>query len=301
MLSFQPVTDRIRFSADEGLSVERQERYHQTLTVMKRLLWTALAAIAILLVAYLVDLPDTSVLRTHNPETSAIRKFREQQIRERGKKPHSLMVWRNLDQISPNLVHAVVTSEDDTFYRHHGFDFESIKRAAETNWQRRRFAFGGSTLTQQLARTLYLSPRKNLLRKAKEALITRRLESTLSKKRILELYLNVVEWGPQVYGAEAAAQHFFNKPASDLTPEEAISLAAILPSPRRWNPLGETRFMLQRRTVLHDRMVRARFLTPAISSEPATSTMTGVGSPPSDLSEPTESPDDQIPDEPGDD
>lgn len=216
---------------------------------------------------YLADLPDTSKLIKENPGTSAIRMFREEQVRKLGKKPRSIMTWRRLDQISPHLVHAVVLSEDDTFFQHKGFDVEQIKRAARVNWERKRWAFGGSTITQQLARTLFLSSHKNLLRKAKEALVTRRLERTLPKNRILELYLNVVEWGPQVYGAEAASWYFFKKPAIDLTPEEAIALAAILPNPRRWNPLSEKKFMAGRKAILYDRMVRARFMVPEISSE----------------------------------
>lgn len=237
------------------------------LRIFKKLLGLTLLFTIAAAAWYLADLPDTTKLLKQNPKTSAVRLFREEQVREMGKEPHSTMTWRSLSQISPDLAHAVVLSEDDTFFQHHGFDIEQIKRAARINWERKRFAFGGSTLTQQLARTLYLSSRKNLLRKAKEALITRRLEKTLPKRRILELYMNVVEWGPQVYGAEAAARHFYGKAAIDLTPEEAISLAAILPSPLRWNPLSEKKFMAQRKAILYDRMVRARFITPVVSTE----------------------------------
>ncbi len=197
--------------------------------------------------------------------------FREEQIRESGGKPHSSMQWRSLDQISPHLLHAVVLAEDGAFYQHHGFDLEQLKLAAQTNLERKRFAFGASTLTQQLARTLYLSSHKNLLRKAKEALITRRLEKTLSKNRILELYMNTVEWGPQVYGAEAASQFFFKKPALELNLDEAISLAAILPSPRRWNPLNQDGFMGRRKATLTDRMVKANYIPPVTSSDTAVS------------------------------
>src|SRR5439155_17227406 len=136
------------------------------------------------------------------------------------------------------------------------------------DWEKKRFVYGGSTLTQQLARSLYLSPRKNLLRKAKEALITFLLESYLSKKRILELYLNVVEWGRGVYGAEAAAQAYFQKPASDLTADEAAALVSILPSPRRWNPASERAFIAGRRTRLVARMRAAGYLPVEISTMP---------------------------------
>jgi monofunctional biosynthetic peptidoglycan transglycosylase len=219
---------------------------------------------------YLADLPDTSVWLKQNPKTSAIREHRESQIREKGRKPRSSMQWRNLNQISPLLQQAVVMAKDGRFYQHNGFDVEQLKKAVHTNWERKKFAFGASTITQQLARTLYLSSEKRLLRKAKEALITRRLEETLTKKRILELYLNVVEWGPQIYGAEAASQHFFGKPASDLTPDEAISLAVILPSPRKWNPLSEKGFIARRRNQLYDLMVMAGFISPPAELEPET-------------------------------
>lgn len=227
--------------------------------------------LAAVVLFYLFNLPDTGKLATVNPNNSAIRMFREKKIRKAGGKPRSASTWRSLDQISHYLIHAVVLSEDDTFFTHKGFDFAQIKRALRINWERKRFVFGGSTLTQQLARTLYLSNNKNLLRKVKEALITLRLEKTLSKKRIIELYLNVVEWGPQVYGAEAASRHFFNKSALELTVEEAISLAAILPSPRRWDPLSEKNYMIRRKSVLYNRMVTASFIPPRVSSETKTS------------------------------
>jgi monofunctional biosynthetic peptidoglycan transglycosylase len=246
----------------------------------KRFFWIAILLVPILPIWYLADLPDTRILRTVNPKTSAIRTLREEQIRTKGEEPHSSMQWRDLSQISPYLLHAVVLSEDDTFFQHHGFDFEQLKRAAQTNWERKRFAFGASTITQQLARTLYLSANKNLFRKAKEALITLRLEKTLSKNRILELYMNVAEWGPQVYGAEAASQYFFNKSALELTPDEAISLAVILPSPRRWNPLSEKKFISGRRAALYDRMVMAHYIIPLVSSEPVVSPSLDNAQPP---------------------
>ena len=239
--------------------------------MLKRFLWILVLIVLMPPMLYLADMPDIVELRSMNPKNSAIRKFREEQLRKKGKKPHSSQQWRNLDQISPDLWHAVVLAEDDAFFQHHGFDFLQLKRAARTNWKRKRYAFGASTITQQLARTLYLSSHKNLLRKAKEALITRRLEKTLPKKRILELYLNVVEWGPEVYGAEAAAQYYFKKSALDLTSDEAISLAAILPSPRRWNPLNHEGFIGRRKTILYARMVRANYLPPVVSSDTAVS------------------------------
>jgi len=140
--------------------------------------------------------------------------------------------WVPLSGISEYLRQAVVIAEDDQFFEHPGFDWEAMKRAAKVDWRRHRFSRGASTITMQLARNLYLSPDKTLFRKFKELLITLKLERELPKERILELYLNVVEWGDGIYGAEAAAKHYFGKGAAGLTRHEAAFLAAILPRPR---------------------------------------------------------------------
>jgi monofunctional biosynthetic peptidoglycan transglycosylase len=173
-------------------------------------------------------------------------KARSQEAHERGRSLKPLWTWVPLARISPHLQRAVIVSEDASFYSHEGFDWEGIRDAALRNWKAGRLRRGGSTITQQLAKNLYLSSDKTLLRKANEALITYELERRLGKHRILELYLNVVEWGRGVYGAEAAAQHHFGKSALDITPEEAALLAAMLPSPRSYDPLRMTRYLAVR-------------------------------------------------------
>lgn len=142
--------------------------------------------------------------------------------------------WRNLDAISPNLVRAVIASEDSTFCSHVGFDFKAIEKALEANKQGGRVR-GGSTISQQTAKNVFLWPGRDWVRKGFEAGYTVLIEAVWTKRRIVEVYLNVAEWAPGVYGAEAAARHWFNKSAADLTPREAARLAAILPSPRRYN------------------------------------------------------------------
>jgi monofunctional glycosyltransferase len=154
--------------------------------------------------------------------------------------------WVPLSRISPHLVRAVVAAEDASFFQHEGFDWQGIEHAAWRNLRAGSLERGGSTITQQLAKNLYLSSKKTLMRKANEALITRLLEHKLTKPRILELYLNVAEWGRGVYGAEAAARHHFGKSASALTREEAALLAAILPAPRHYDPLSKTRYLAVR-------------------------------------------------------
>ena len=234
--------------------------------MLRRIFWLMVFGGTGVMGAYLCDLPDIKTLQAQNPSTFAFRQLREEQARKAGKSPHSVQQWRPIQFISPYLRQAVLLAEDDRFYQHEGFDLEQIRNAIQTDWQRQKFAYGGSTLTQQLARTLYLTPKKNLLRKMKEAIITWQLERHLTKRRILELYLNVVEWGPGIYGAEAASRHFFNKGADGLTPEEAVALAAILPSPRRWNPLSQKGFMNKRKTILYNRMVAAGHIPVQVSS-----------------------------------
>jgi monofunctional glycosyltransferase len=223
--------------------------------MIRRLGWIALLVFA----AYLLWPYNVLSLRHHNPRMTSLMRIRMKEARRAGRRAKPLMIWRSLREISPNLIHAVLLAEDDTFYQHSGFDLEQILEAMERNWRKKRFVYGGSTITQQLARTLYLRPRKTILRKTKEAVLTVYLEVALSKRRILEIYLNVAEWGPGIYGAEAAAETYFQKTALTLTPDEAVALASILPSPRHWSPFSEKAFMAQRRTQLMERMQKAGY------------------------------------------
>jgi len=141
-----------------------------------------------------------------------------------------------LSRISPELQRAVIVAEDARFYEHEGVDWEAMRGAMEKNWEKGGLKVGGSTITQQLAKNLYLSPARTPWRKIREILIARRLESALPKKRILELYLNVIEFGPRTFGAEAGAKRYFGTSATDLSREQAATLAAIIPSPRIYDP-----------------------------------------------------------------
>ncbi|MDN5943351.1 MAG: monofunctional biosynthetic peptidoglycan transglycosylase, partial [Nitrospira sp.] len=185
---------------------------------------------------WLLAMPDVSSLRATNPTVTALIETRQAQAKAKGRTIERHWTWVPLSRISPSLRQAVVAAEDSSFFIHEGFDWEGIKAAAKHNLEAGEFKRGGSTITQQLAKNLYLSPERSLFRKAREALITRSLEQHLTKERILELYLNVAEWGQGVYGAEAATRHHFQKSARDLTADEAAWLAAILPAPRRYDP-----------------------------------------------------------------
>lgn len=197
----------------------------------KRLSWGLAAFGLVALVAYpawlLETLPDVAYLARTNPEETAL-------MRERG--PERRQIWVPLDQISERLVQAVIMGEDAGFYYHDGFDFHEMRKAFERNWKAGRTIRGASTLTQQLAKNLYLSTDRTYSRKLKEAILTRRIEKSVPKRRILEIYLNVIEWGDGVYGAEAASRNVFGKSAAHLDAVEAATLAAMIPNPRRLDP-----------------------------------------------------------------
>jgi len=170
-------------------------------------------------------------LKRENPKLTAMMKYRMRQWEREGKKITIKQIWVPLNKISPYLIKAVLIAEDDKFYKHSGFDFEAIKKAIERNLEAGKIKYGGSTISQQTAKNLFLSPSRNPIRKIQEAILTYRLEKTLSKKRILEIYLNIAEWGEGIFGVEAASRHYFHKPASALSPWEAARLAAVLPNP----------------------------------------------------------------------
>lgn len=180
--------------------------------------------LALALILYLT-FPDVSSLNKTNPKQTAM-------MRHRG--GTATQYWVPISRIAPALRKLVVYAEDGTFYQHEGIDLQEMKKSIEKNVKKGRFARGGSTITMQLARNLYLWPEKTLSRKFLEILIAYRMDQVLSKQRILEIYLNVIEWGRGIYGAEAASQHYFGKPAASLTDEEAAFLTAIIPNPVKW-------------------------------------------------------------------
>ncbi len=207
-------------------------------------------------VAFYSLYPDIAKLKRVNPGKTAFMEYREQEWKSKGKTMKIQRKWVSFSHISPYVVKAVIISEDDKFWSHKGFDFEAMEKALEKDLEQGMFKFGGSTISQQLVKNLYLSPSKNPLRKLTEALITWRMERTLSKRRILELYLNVAEWGEGLFGVEAASLHYFGKPASSLGPEEAARLAAVLPNPRRYKANGTSRFVQKRTQLIYHIMVR---------------------------------------------
>jgi monofunctional biosynthetic peptidoglycan transglycosylase len=215
----------------------------------------ALPAVGFLSLSYLyLTLPDVRRLATANPETTAFIELRADEARREGRSPRRVQRWVRYERISNHLRRAVLVAEDSAFWQHDGVDIEQIKESIEQSLEQGRQLRGGSTITQQLAKNLYLSPSRNPVRKVRELLITRKLEASLSKRRILELYLNVIEWGDGIYGAEAASRTYFGKSAAGLSASEAALLAGAIINPRVHNPARPTTRLRRRQQIILQRM-----------------------------------------------
>jgi monofunctional glycosyltransferase len=207
--------------------------------------------------------PDISSLKKENPGKTSFMEYREKEWKREGKKYGVQQKWIPLSRVSPYLLKAVLIAEDDKFWSHEGFDYEAMQKALEKDIKAKKFKLGGSTISQQLAKNLFLSPSKNPVRKIREAILTWRIEKTLTKKRILELYLNVAEWGDSgIFGIETASRHYYGKPASELTPEESARLASVLPNPRKYNPLSDSKYVVHRSNLIYNIMVRRGIVVP---------------------------------------
>ncbi len=190
------------------------------------------------------------------PGETAFMALRVEEMREEGRVARIDYRWVDYARISPHLKRALVASEDAKFLSHEGFDWDGIEKAMQKNLRRGRIVAGGSTISQQLAKNLFLSSERSLLRKVEEAVITVMLEALLPKRRILELYCNVIEWGDGVFGAEAAARHYFRVPAGALGPAQAARLAAMVPNPRLYDRLRQTPGLAKRTATIQARMVQ---------------------------------------------
>ena len=203
--------------------------------------------------AYL-SLPDVRALKTSNPSSTAFIDLRAREAKAKGQPVRRVQRWVGYNHISPELKRAVLVAEDAAFWDHEGVDLEQLQESLEADWARGRLVRGGSTITQQLAKNLYLSPSKNPLRKLRELIIARRLEAELKKSRILELYLNEIEWGDGIYGVEAAARAYFHKAAGELGSSDAALLAGAIINPRLLNPARPTPRLIRRQQLILRRM-----------------------------------------------
>ncbi|MDD5212164.1 MAG: monofunctional biosynthetic peptidoglycan transglycosylase [Sulfuricurvum sp.] len=199
--------------------------------------------------------PDINVLKEMRPTPTAFMQYRENEWADKNRDIQIAHKWVTIRNISPNIIKAVLIGEDDGFWKHDGFDIKGMENAIERSIKKGTLA-GGSTISQQLSKNLYLSPSKNPVRKIKEAIITWRIEKTLTKRRILEIYLNVAEWGDGIFGIEAASRHYYHKSAKNLTAQEASCLAAVLPNPIRYNPIGSQKYVKNRSRIIYKIMQR---------------------------------------------
>lgn len=229
-----------------------------------RFIWTLFKGIFLLVVLlalgialFFVNLPNISWLKNHNPQTTRFMEIYLDELDDKGENPVIDHRWIPFSKISSHLKRAVMIAEDDAFYQHNGFDWKQIRESLKVNWKKKAFKRGGSTITQQLVKNLYLGPQKNIFRKIREWILTYQMESTLTKDRILELYLNLIEWGPGVYGAEAASRYYFGASAGSLSPSQAAYLAAILPNPKLYGTTRYKRKANWRANLIQKRMSRS--------------------------------------------
>lgn len=238
---------------------------------IKRIFFAFFLVGIVWLIYEFITFPSISKLREQNPQTTSMIEARKKEAKAKNEEPKQIQTWMPLEKISPHLQRAVLAGEDANFSTHHGFDWDAIQRAWEEAQKEAEkeakqegdndkndwipampdFKRGASTVTQQLAKNLYLSEERSFVRKGREAIITYFLERELSKKRILEIYLNVIEWGDGIYGAEAASQFYFNKPASNLSEQEAAFLSAMIPSPNNiFNPKKNLKRVQRRQRII---------------------------------------------------
>ncbi len=267
-----------------------------------------IAACAILAFVQVAPI-DVSGLSRRAPDRSALMKQREREAKRTGHSYHEARHWVSLERISPHLRDAVLVAEDARFFTHDGFDWNEIRHSAQKNLKKRKIVRGGSTITQQLAKNLWLSTAQTPWRKFEEVILAVRLERDLSKRRILELYLNTIEWGDGVYGAEAAARHWFGVSAGALDPSQAIRLAAVIINPRRYSPVDPNKRILNRIRIIASRLRRrgaiseneyrvALGLPPEAPAPEIDSTLIrpqAEGSPPAASEEPLPPPADSLP------
>jgi monofunctional biosynthetic peptidoglycan transglycosylase len=227
----------------------RSVRRHPVRSIVGLVLAVVVLQIAIL------PYGDVRRLKSVNPPETAFMKDHAAAARQKGRRFRKMQYWMPLKAIPKDAVNAVIVAEDGTFWSHGGFDWYEFKESVERNLEEGRAARGASTITQQLVKNLFLSSSKNPLRKLKEWVLTWYMEEHLSKPRILEIYLNVIEWGDGVYGIEAASRYYFDKSAGDLSRDEAARLAAIIPSPRRHRADVDSKYVIHRSQLILERLV----------------------------------------------
>jgi monofunctional biosynthetic peptidoglycan transglycosylase len=231
--------------------------------VKKIFKWLLIGMVLVVLVMGLyiyLSLPDVRELQTKTPASTALIEYRARQAQQSNKNIDIRQNWVDFDAIPKLLKDTIRISEDAAFYQHGGIDFTELKAAINKNWKKGKYVRGGSTITQQLAKNLYLSTHKSILRKIKEYFIARRLEAHLGKERIFYLYLNIIELGPGIFGVQAASLYYFNKNVDKLDLEEIVRLTAVIPKPLKIDPRGESRWLKWKVTWILDTLKRYEYI-----------------------------------------
>lgn len=229
----------------------------------KKILLSIVLVIILILLIYIliqISLPDVSILIKDNPKTTALIEQRKAEAEDSGKKIRIRQKWVSFGQIPKLLKRTVRISEDANFYFHQGIDLDELEESIKKNWEKGEFARGASTITQQLAKNLYLSTDKSIWRKVKEFFITRELESTLSKNRIFHLYLNIIEYGRGIFGVTAASNYYFGKSVTALNAEEIIRLTAVIPKPLFVKPNRDSKWLLWRCRWITDKLLLYKYI-----------------------------------------
>jgi monofunctional biosynthetic peptidoglycan transglycosylase len=240
-----------------------REKLRQIRNILVRVLVAAAAFMLCYTIYCLFAVPGLCDLKKQNPKTTAFQEMRKRQWEQKKLKRRIVQSWAPFSAISRNLKDAVVSAEDPNFFNHHGLDFYQIRVAMQENWEEKRIVRGASTITQQLMKNLYLSPSQNPLRKWKEAILALRVERCVSKNRLLEIYLNVIEWGESTYGIEAASRRYFGKSAAALDVAESALLAAMIPNPVARNPYQWNPRLQRKKGIILKLMYRNRLITAA--------------------------------------
>lgn len=226
--------------------------------------------VIMLVIAYLlviITLPDIESLKKINPKSTAMIEGRKQSAKQTGKKYRVHHRWVSYQAIPKLLKDAIRISEDASFFQHQGVDYDELIEAVKKNISSREYARGASTITQQLAKNLYLSTEKSIFRKIREYFITRKLEETLTKSRIFELYLNVIEFGPGIFGVQSAAQSYFHKNVSELTLAEMIRMTAVIPKPLKEHPTRNSQYVLWRSKWILHKLLRYHYIDQSVYDE----------------------------------
>jgi monofunctional biosynthetic peptidoglycan transglycosylase len=273
----EPIRDSLSAPAPGSPGLRGEARVHRLLRwalAHKVKTFVVLLLVAVLLEASTIPYFSIARLKTENPRVTALMRQRMDEAQREGKPLTISQRWVSLSHIPRQAIDAIIVAEDGTFYSHGGVDWFEVKESMAKNVEERRAARGASTITQQLAKNLYLSTSKDPIRKAKELVITLLLEHMLSKDRILEIYVNVIEWGRGVFGIEAAALTYFGTSVSHLTLDESLRLAAVIPSPLRHRPDSDTPYIMRRKHIVLDRMTARNMVNIPTTAETTSSALT---------------------------